>query len=101
MHLMSQLISGSMVVKMLSWETPFTKKIKLLRDQEESFLSKMAFVRGCNISLESYIGLMAAFVTFSIVWAQGHSLKMTEVFYVLVLLGLPQFTMAAPFVQGT
>lgn len=99
-HFMSQIISGSMVVKMLSWETPFFYRIKSLRKQEEHYVLRRAVVMGANEALSTFMGPLAAFITVLVVWSQGKTLKMSGVFYAIVLLGIPRWSMTVLFARG-
>lgn len=85
---------------MLGWEVPFAEKVERLREKEKGYLTKMALIRGSNQALVLFIQPLAAFVTFSVAWAQGRNLDITGAFYALVLLGLPKLSMAMFFVFG-
>lgn len=99
-NLTSQLISGSLAVKMQGWEIPFAEKVEQLREKEKGFLTRMALIRGSNQALVLFIQPLAAFVTFTVAWAQGETLDVTTAFYALVLLGIPKLSMALFFVFG-
>ena len=47
-------------------------------------------IRAANMALQFAIMPLAAFITFTTVWAQGRTLLIPSVFYALALLQLPQ-----------
>ncbi|GMH35448.1 hypothetical protein BSKO_03316 [Bryopsis sp. KO-2023] len=97
-HLLGQLVSGSMAVKMLGWEDPFIDEVKKLRKEEKKYLMGTSLIRGSNQALNMFISFLAAFTTFATVWGIGKTLDVTGAFYVIVLLSLPKLSMALFFV---
>lgn len=100
-HLTGQIISGSLPVKMLGWEDALIEKVEQLRKKEQTFLTRMSLIRGGNQALVLIIQPLAAFVAFTVAWAQGRRLEITGAFYALVLLGILKFSMAFFFMAGT
>lgn len=68
---MSCCLQGSLAMKMLSWEAPFTSSINSIRAQEASFVGRMLQIRGLNLTLQFCMTPVVAFVTFSVYRALG------------------------------
>ena len=61
-----------------------------VRVQEAKCCGRMNRIRAANMALQFAIMPLAAFITFTTVWAQGRTLLIPSVFYALALLQLPQ-----------
>lgn len=66
-NFMSELISGSLAVKMLGWEDPLLEEVNGIRSQEHKLLKKMNYIRANALAMSGYIQTIMACVTFVVV----------------------------------
>ena len=66
-NLISELISGSLAVKMLGWESPSLADVRAVRKEEHRLLAVKSAFKGVNMSLPFITQASTACVTFATV----------------------------------
>lgn len=66
-NFMSELISGSLAVKMLGWEDPLLEEVNSIRNQEHKLLKKMNYIKANALAMSGHIQTIMACVTFVVV----------------------------------
>jgi hypothetical protein len=99
-RLASEMVQGSLAMKMLSWESPVYDRLTSIRRQENKYQFKTAHIRACNTALQFIVTPLVSFATFATFRARGGTLTVPSVFYALSLLSLPRLYMVNFFVLG-
>lgn len=99
-RLTGEVVQGSLAMKMLAWEGPFTEAINNIRKQEVSFSSRMAQIKGLNFALQFCVTPVVSFITFGVYKALNGQLNVPSVFYALALMQLPKLYTVYFFVLG-
>jgi hypothetical protein len=99
-RLASEMVQGSLAMKMLSWESPVYERLTAIRRQENRYQFKTAHIRACNTALQFIVTPLVSFATFATFRARGGTLTVPSVFYALSLLSLPRLYMVNFFVLG-
>lgn len=79
-RLMTQIITGIQVIKMYTWEKPFEKVIKGIRDNELSEIRKAAYCRGILMSWLLFLTGFSLFLTLTCFTLLGHKITSEKVF---------------------
>lgn len=66
-NFMSEIISGSLAVKMLGWEDPLLEEVNNIRGEEHKVLKKMNYIRANALAMSGHIQTIMACVTFVVV----------------------------------
>ncbi|KAL6765994.1 hypothetical protein V8C86DRAFT_2453065 [Haematococcus lacustris] len=99
-RLASEVIQGSLAMKMLSWEQPLASTLARIRAQEAACIRQMARIRAVNMAMQFAITPIVSFATFAVYRALHGQLNVASVFYSLALLHLPKLFMVQFFVLG-
>jgi hypothetical protein len=67
-----------------------------MREQERSWIRRGQLMKGLTAAFFFFTPSLAAFITFSLYWAQGHSLDLSKVFAVVSLLQVLRCVRTAP-----
>lgn len=70
---LSELISGSLTVKMLALENPMIKKVNSIRQKEHKLLKRLGYVLGSCNAFYGYVQALMVTITFIVVSIELHS----------------------------
>ncbi|XP_070538811.1 ATP-binding cassette sub-family C member 4-like [Ptychodera flava] len=82
---LSEVITGMRDIKMHTWESPFTSKVRTLRSREVHRLAQSSTLQAIVFFLYCSWGLLSGFCTFLPYVLTGHVLQAYQVFYSLAL----------------
>lgn len=99
---MDEIISGVQVIKMYSWESPFTKLINHARRMELKIVRKTSYVRALYMTFMLFTTRMAIFCTMLAITVLYGSDQITaaKVFVISSYFGIIAHTMSQMFVRG-
>ncbi|CAH1173842.1 unnamed protein product [Phaedon cochleariae] len=83
--LMSELISGVMVIKMYAWEKPFEKVVAMARKYEIESITQISYIKGLSAALGSFTERFTLYLTLILYVMFGNTLKSDTVFCVAQL----------------
>ncbi|GBP63231.1 hypothetical protein EVAR_56612_1 [Eumeta japonica] len=99
-RLMNEIISGVQVIKMYTWEIPFSKLVQLARKLELRVVRKNTYVRALFMSFMLFTTRAAIFCTMTSLVLQGIPLTATKVFVFAQFFATLSISMSAMFVRS-
>ncbi|KAK5646962.1 hypothetical protein RI129_005426 [Pyrocoelia pectoralis] len=100
-RLMSEIISGIQVIKMYTWEKPFSKFISLARKNEIKFVRIMSYLRGSFFSLFMYAGQLYIFITIvSHTFVFGEHFTTKKLFILISFFNILRISICTLFAHG-
>eukprot|EP00210_Caulerpa_lentillifera_P001049 g1012.t1 len=96
-NFLSEIISGSLAVKMLGWEDPLLKEVDGIRKQEHWFLKNINHIKGNSLAMTGYIQTIMACVTFIVYRFTENDFNVPDVLFAISLFNLPRLFMAVFF----
>ncbi|XP_020629411.1 multidrug resistance-associated protein 4-like isoform X2 [Orbicella faveolata] len=94
---MNEIISGMRIVKISTWELPFSKLIKKVRRLEISKVRKTQFLRAVNMAMEFASQNIISCITFTTYVVLGNSLTAAKVFSSIAFLNALQRSVTRHF----
>ncbi|XP_068140732.1 probable multidrug resistance-associated protein lethal(2)03659 [Drosophila tropicalis] len=98
--MMNEIICGIQVIKMYTWEKPFSKLIQHLRQREMNTIRKVNYIRGCLLSFEITLGRIAIFVSLLGFVLMGGQLTAERAFCVTAFYNILRRTVSKFFPSG-
>eukprot|EP00210_Caulerpa_lentillifera_P000997 g960.t1 len=97
---LSELISGSLTVKMLSLEEPMSERVNSIRDQEHNLFTKMSYILGSFNAFYGYVQALMVTITFIVYRYTRGDFSVPDVFFTISLFSLPRASMGYYFLQA-
>eukprot|EP00210_Caulerpa_lentillifera_P007448 g7118.t1 len=99
-NFMSEMISGSLAVKMLGWEDPLLEEVDGIRKQEHRMLKKMNYIKANSLSITGHIQTIMACATFVVYRFTGNEFNIPDVLFAISLFSLPRMSLAFMFTMA-
>ncbi|CAG9768726.1 unnamed protein product [Ceutorhynchus assimilis] len=99
-RLMNEIISGMQVIKMYTWEKPFTKIVEYVRRLEMNEIRKNSILRAIHISFDMYLLRATIFICILLYILTGNTLNAQYVYTVSLFYELLRQCLSFAFAQG-
>ncbi|KAM3584831.1 uncharacterized protein V6R79_000382 [Siganus canaliculatus] len=96
-RIMNEVVSGIRIIKMYTWEKPFSALITEVRRKEISHILKSSYLRGLNMASFFASNKIIVFVTFTIFAVLGNRITASSVFVTVSLYGTIKLTVTLFF----
>ncbi|XP_015608410.1 probable multidrug resistance-associated protein lethal(2)03659 [Cephus cinctus] len=97
LRLMNEIINGVQVIKMYTWEKPFSYLVAKARRKEVNAIQKNAIVQGTTLSFDMYVPRLGLFVTILIYILQGENITAEKVFMITAFYDVLRMSMTIAF----
>ncbi|XP_012251875.1 probable multidrug resistance-associated protein lethal(2)03659 [Athalia rosae] len=96
-RLMNEIINGIQVIKMYTWEKPFSYLVEISRRKEVSAIKKNAIVQGITLSFDMYTPRLCVFITILVYVLFGNKITAEQVFMMTAFYNVLRTAMTIAF----
>eukprot|EP00667_Euglena_gracilis_P000555 EG_transcript_556 len=84
--LTAEIVHGIASIKAFTWEEPLQRRVEAIRRREERCIAHGQVLKAVNAAVYFASPVICSFVLFTVFWAQGQQLALSDVYFALALL---------------